>query len=134
MRLDVDIVGTVQAALEEFRAEKSAQVRRVTERHTERLKQRLRQDVQASGLGRRLANTWQSKLYPAGGKRTLSPAGYVFSKAPMIINAFSQGVTINSTKGGWLAIPTGAAPRKGGRGGGKRMSPVDVEAHFNRDL
>jgi len=142
MRLLFDTVGTIRDALLEFEEEKSAEVRALTARHSERLKQRLRQQVLAAGMGQRLANAaWQNKDYPGGkalhsprARRTLSPAGYVYSKAPLIVSAFADGVTIQRPGGQWLAIPTGAVPKSGGRGGGKRKSPVDVEAHFNREL
>ncbi|MGE0155154.1 MAG: DUF6441 family protein [Reyranellaceae bacterium] len=136
MKLVAEVLGSVAQAIEEAEGEIGNRVRLATARHTERLKQRLRQDVLAAGMGRRLANTWQSQVYPAGGRRTLSPAGYVYSRAPMIISGFSEGATITGADGKWLAIPTGAVPYGGGGGrrSKKRMSPVEVEARFNREL
>lgn len=134
MRLVSEIIGSFAAANAEILEEEGGRNRLALSRATERLKQRLRQNVQAAGLGRRTANTWQSKEYPAKGSRTLSPAGYVYSKAPLIISAFADGATITGKSGNWLAIPTGAVPKSGGRGGGKRKTPVEVEAHFNREL
>ena len=83
------------------------------------LKGELRQETVAGGLGRRLANAWRSTVYGKG--RSLGAAGLVFSKAPKLHRAFSQGVTIRSERGLWLAIPTEAAPKRGTDG--KRISP-----------
>ncbi|MGE0154807.1 MAG: DUF6441 family protein [Reyranellaceae bacterium] len=140
MKIIAEVLGSVAQAIEEAEGEIGARVRLATARHTERLKQRLRQDVLAAGMGRRMANTWQSQVYPAGGRRTLSPAGYVYSRAPMIISGFSEGATIRGKDGQWLAIPTGAVPY-GGNGLAsvrssrqKKQTPQEVEATYNREL
>ena len=79
---------------------------------TEGLKSDLRTDVVDGGLGQRLANTWRGKTYPEGGI-SLEAASFVWSKAPNIVDAFDRGVTIRSSRGFWLAIPTPAAGAKG---------------------
>lgn len=90
---------------------------------TEALKQELRRQVQGSFRSTRLANTWRSEAYPRTGL-SLRPAGLVWSKAPLIIDAFDRGVTIRSKRGGFLAIPLPAA----GRGpGGTRVTPRGFE-------
>ncbi|MGE0256812.1 MAG: DUF6441 family protein [Alphaproteobacteria bacterium] len=82
----------------------------------------LRQQVLAAGLGQKLANTWsRPKLYPPDGK-SIRAAALVYSKAPMLIDAFDRGVTIRSKDGFWLAIPTANTPARGI--GGKRISPA----------
>lgn len=136
MKLLLEVLGSFQELAKEAEGEIGSRVRLATARHTERLKQRLRQQVLAAGMGRRLANTWQSKDYPARGVKTLSPAGYVYSKAPLIVGAYADGATITGKSGNWLAIPTGAVPfgAGGGSKGKKRKSPVEVEAHFNQEL
>jgi hypothetical protein len=91
---------------------------------TESLKGDLRADVVDAGLGHRLANTWRGKTYPEGGI-SLEAASFVWSKAPNLVDAFDRGVTIKSSRGFWLAIPTPAAGVKGlsATGGMKRITP-----------
>lgn len=88
------------------------------------LKGDLRADVVDAGLGQRLANTWRGKTYPEGGA-SLEAAAFVWSKAPNIIDAFDRGVTIKSSRGFWLAIPTPVVGLKGlsATGGMKRITP-----------
>lgn len=104
---------------------------RVAQR-TERLKARLRDDTRGP-LGARLANTWRGKVYPVSRPtRTLNPAGLVTSNASTVVSAFDPGATIKAKSAIYLAIPTENVPR-GGRGG-KRMTPVEVEARFNQEM
>lgn len=92
----------------------------------------LRQSTKDAGLGQRLANTWRSRVYPVGGRPSLDPAVFVYSKAPDIIDSFDRGATIVPVNGSkYLAIPTKNVPRKGR---GRRMTPFDVEDAFNQDL
>jgi Family of unknown function (DUF6441) len=88
------------------------------------LKGDLRADVVDAGLGQRLANTWRGKTYPEGGT-SLEAAAFVWSKAPNIVDAFDRGVTIKSSRGFWLAIPTSAAGLKGisATGARQRITP-----------
>ena len=72
------------------------------------LKADLRRQVTEAGMGQRLANTWRAELYPKG-RKSIKPAGFVFTRAPTIIRAFDQGAVIKSKHGFWLAIPTPAA-------------------------
>jgi hypothetical protein len=93
----------------------------------------LRGQVEASGLGTRLANAWRRRVFPDNAAvSTLSPAALVWTKAPTIIRAYNEG-TIIRPKGGRkaLAIPTDWVPLKANR---RPMTPVEVEARFNRDL
>lgn len=91
---------------------------------TEGLKSDLRADVVDGGLGQRLANTWRGKTYPEGAV-SLEAASFVWSKAPNIVDAFDRGVTIKSSRGFWLSIPTSAAGVKGigTTGAMKRITP-----------
>ena len=73
-----------------------------------------------------MARTWRFKRYPASGF-SLGTAGLVYSKAPLIIRAFSDGAMIKSDKGMFLAIPTAAAPKRGV--GGKRINPDNFPEH-----
>ena len=105
---------------------------------TTALEQTLRQQVTAAGLGGRLAGTWRSRVYPPS---DTGAAGEVWTVAPLIIQGFDEGATIIARNGSrWLAIPTAnVPPRSWGSkapGGHPRrlMTPVEVEAAFNRDL
>jgi hypothetical protein len=96
----------------------------------------LRDQIVASGLGQRLANTWRGRRYPEG-RNSLTPAAFVWSKAPDIVDSFARGATIVPINGRrYLALPTENVPaRKRGDGGrGKKMSPEQVEIAFNGDL
>jgi hypothetical protein len=93
----------------------------------------LRADVRAGGLGEKVANTWQAKRYPQKGV-SVSPAVFLYSKAPLIVSAFEEGVTITHHDGLWLAIPTENVPMSGRGGKRRRATPQDVEVIFNQDL
>lgn len=98
------------------------------------LKTELRAQIAGAGMGARLANTWQGRRYPVS-KPSVDSAAYVFSKAPEIVDAFDRAPVIRTVNGRrYLAIPTPNVPRTGGRGGGHRMSPFEVETAFNQDL
>jgi hypothetical protein len=91
---------------------------------TDGLKGDLRSDVVDAGLGQRLANTWRGKTYPEGGA-SLEATSFIWSKAPSIVDALDRGVTIRSSRGFWLAIPTPAAGVKGlsATGARQRITP-----------
>ena len=89
---------------------------------TEALKLDLRQQAIQAGLGRRVANTWRSKVYPTPGA-SLGAAGIVFSKASHIIEGH-EGALIRSADGFYLAIPTDAVPKMVL---GKRVTPGALE-------
>ena len=111
---------------------------------TTALKDELRRQITGAGMGARMARTWQAETYPKG-RRSISPAGYVYSKAPLIVQAFTDGATIRPVNGGkWLWIPTGNVPARrragnyvssmGRRSSGTKMTPEEVELHFNAEL
>lgn len=96
---------------------------------TDGLKAELRNQITSAGLGQKLANTWRGQVYPKGGA-SLHAAGLVWSKAPQIVSAFAEGMTIRSSHGFFLAIPTPAA---GKSAMGKRVTPALWEqAHGQR--
>lgn len=99
------------------------------------LKNELRDQIKSAGLSARLANTWRGNTYPQN-RRSVTPAGYVYSNAPAIIDSFTSGATIVPVNGGkYLAIPTKNVPRATGRRGATRkMTPQQVEDAFNQDL
>lgn len=82
----------------------------------------------ASGLSPRMANTWRMKKYPSS--PSIGAAAWIHTKAPTIISAHYEGALIRSKHGKFLAIPTPAAPRKGG----KKPTPASVEAVLGAKL
>lgn len=88
------------------------------------LKTSLRDDVVSAGLGERLARTWRGTTYPQAGE-SLEAAAFVWSRAPKLIDAFDRGVTIRSSRGFFLAVPTAAAGAVGRTATGKaaRITP-----------
>jgi hypothetical protein len=81
----------------------------------------------------RLANTWRGMAFPGKGKASLGPADLVFSKAPHIIEAFSQSTTIRGSSGFWLAIPSPEAMTMR-FGSNKRATPHEVEQRLGIKL
>ncbi|MDX9862649.1 MAG: DUF6441 family protein [Rhodospirillales bacterium] len=130
MRLSAAIEGDLTRFLaDELKAGEEAVTAGIREA-TNGLKLELRQQIVGAGLGRRLANTWRSEVYPKG-QNSISAAGLVFSKAPNIVRAYADGALIRSKHGLFLAIPTPAAGRYGD--GRKKITPGGWErAHGQR--
>ena len=126
MRLEAAIRGDLQKIMkQEAAAAEKAVTLGVTEAATG-LRDELKSQVLRAGLGEKMARTWRFKRYPASGF-SLGTAGLVYSKAPLIIRAFSEGAMIKSDKGVFLAIPIAAAPKRGV--GGKRINPDNFPEH-----
>lgn len=111
---------------------------------TASLKDDLRDQIISAGLGSRLSKTWRGETYPKGA-RSLNPAGYVYSAAPLIVQSYINGATIRPVNGAkWLWIPSKNVPPRrrsgsyasslGRRAGGSKMTPEEVELHFNAEL
>lgn len=111
----------------------------------------LRQQIVSNGLGSRLANTWTAREYPIGEKNSINPAGFIWSRAPNIVDSFLRGATIRPINGSkFLWIPTGNVPlaparmgrvarqangRMGARGlKGGSITPEECENRFNTDF
>jgi hypothetical protein len=124
MRLEAAIQGDLETHMKAEVKAAGGAVIAGTRRAADGLKHEMRAQVTSAGLGRRLANSWRGKTYE---NKKLDAAGRVWTKAPTIMRAFDEGVTIKSKKGFWLAIPTPAAPRRGV--GGKRISPSTFPEH-----
>jgi len=75
-----------------------------------------RAQIASAGLGERLGRTIRDQYFPKSGA-SIEAAALIYSRAPHIVGAFDQGVTIRAKDGFWLAIPTEAAGKssKGGR-------------------
>lgn len=68
---------------------------------------RLRTSLHKANLGA-LEKSWRAEIYPRNGK-ALNPAIFFWSKAPVIVEAH-QGVRIQTSSGGKLAIPIPGSP------------------------
>lgn len=78
---------------------------------TEALKKDWREQVLSAGLGPKLANSIRSRVYPEG-QKSADAGGYVWTRAPNIIDAYDRGATIVPVNGRrYLAIPTDAVMR-----------------------
>ncbi|QLH38097.1 MAG: hypothetical protein HWD60_02675 [Defluviicoccus sp.] len=120
MRLTAALQGDLNALLQ---AEHAAAERAVTagvREATQGLKGELRRQITGAGLGRRLANTWRSQVYPKG-RPSVAAAGYVWSKAPRLVRLYDEGAVIRSRNGLFLAIPMPAAGQYGD--GRQRLTP-----------
>ena len=126
MRIGAAITGDLRTMMKAEMKDIGDAARKAISESTTGLKEELRAEVRSAGMGNRLATTWRSKLYPNEGP--LDSAGFVYSKAPKIIDAHSRGVTIRARGGKYLAIPTDAAPKKGTDG--KRVTPKTMPSRF----
>lgn len=130
MHLDVILQGKLSEYLEnEYKKGADAVTKGITNA-TDGLKNAMRLQVKSSGLSNRLANTWRGNVYPKG-KKSISAAGVVYSKAPKIMAGFEYQTVIRGKKGFWLAIPTEAIPK---RALGKKMTPEIYEKSRNTKL
>ncbi|MFC3442785.1 DUF6441 family protein [Sphingobium rhizovicinum] len=135
--------GSLTKLMQVIEGEIADDITQIMREETRELTLDYRKQVRDAGMGNRLANTWRAEVYPKGG-RSLNPAGYIWSAAPAIIDAFARGAHIRPVNGAkWLWIPTRNVParRRGGsyassvkRSNGTRMSPEEVELHFNAEL
>lgn len=95
---------------------------------TDGMKADVRRETEAL-LGQKVANAWAGRFYPNKGDAR-GPAGFVWSKAPKILDFFSSSKLVTPI-GEAFAIPTDNVPR-GSRG--RRLTPIEVEARFNTEL
>ena len=102
----------------------------------------LRAQVVSNGLGVRLSRTWTARAFPGGAKHSINSAGYIWSRAPDIIDSFIKGATIRPINGSkYLWIPTNNVPsatahvgRSGRKVKGGRLSPDECEGRFNAEF
>ncbi|MFO1156629.1 MAG: DUF6441 family protein [Rhodospirillales bacterium] len=118
MRLEAAIRGDLKKVLAAELAAGERAVMTGVRQATDGLKGALRGQVTGAGLGQRLANTWRGNFYE---NQRLDAAGFVFSKAPMLMRVFATGAAIRAKHGRFLAIPLPAAGRYGD--GRKKITP-----------
>lgn len=126
MRIGAAITGDLRKMMDaEIKVIGDAAWKSVTE-STAGLLHDLREGVRSSGMGGRLANTWRGNIYPNAGP--MDTAGFVYSKAPLIIDAHDRGLVIRAKVGKYMAIPTDSAPKKGTDG--KRVTPKTMPSSY----
>jgi Family of unknown function (DUF6441) len=96
-------------------------------RETRALEKEYQAQVVSSGLSMVLAKTWNSVSFPRN-KDALSPAGLIWSKAPLPMRAFVEGATIVPKNGRYLAIPTPWNRQGGRRGAAAVVTPAQMVA------
>lgn len=112
MKLGLEVLDDLRRILEaEERAGRVAVSRGMTVAATG-LKEAWRRQVESAGLGSRLARTIRSEVYPRQ-RPSSSAAALVWTRAPVLIDAFDRGALIKSGDGFFLAIPTEAAGQRG---------------------
>lgn len=140
--LQLALEGRLDREMDRAQADFAAAVRQSVGEYGRQVLEQLRADVAGSGLANagRLSKTWRMRLYPdqlsngpqttaqafagvRGRQRAVDAAAYLYSRAPVIQRAFEEGVTIRSSNGFFLAIPTEAAPQRdiGSRGSRRRL-------------
>lgn len=91
------------------------------------------EDETRSAVPGKLWRAWASKFYENPGGW---PAGIVYvnggDRSQGAMAFWTREGRVMGKAGQWLAIPTDAVPRRGRRG--KRLTPVEVEAEFNKEL
>lgn len=138
MRFDFRVTGDLCAQMEAEIVAAEHAVTRGIRKAGEGLKSDWRGQIQAAGLGRRLANTIRARGFPEG-RESISAASLVYSRAPEVVDAHDRGVLIRSQSGLWLAIPIGPVQKMrgartiGGRPTG-RITPGGWEQKTGRRL
>jgi len=94
---------------------------------TDGLKEELR-DLTFRALGVKVAYTWQARYFP-NREDPRGPAGFIWSKAPKIIQ-FNSAERVITPIGECFAIPVNPVIKRGGR----EMTIAEVESRFNQDL
>ena len=130
MRLSAALHGNLSEYMEDEYKNGAKAVTLGIKSATDGLKISMRNQVKSAGLSNRLANTWRGDVYPKG-KKSISAAGLVYSKAPKIMSGFEYQSIIRGKNGFWLAIPTDAIPK---RALGKKMTPELYERSRNTRL
>lgn len=111
----VKITGDVLKDVEKYIKDSEKAVQSAIAQATNGLKQELRQQVMSAGLGKRLSNTWRSRVNPQSGN-SINASGAVWSTAREIIDSHTRGRNISGKDGKWLVIPLEAAGKIKRRG------------------
>jgi len=122
--LGLAIKGDLQKIFDDEKKLTRAAVEAATKAQTAETKPDLRA-ITAPVLGRGVSNAWRDRFYR--NKGDANPAGFIYSKAPAIVKAFSADTVIVPKHGRFLAVPT--MFNRYGRGTSSRkiwMTPEDM--------
>lgn len=128
-RIEGDLKELVNTSFDEIGDAARAAVRSASEA----LQAELRRQTRAAGLGAGVEKAWRLDLYPkVSRRRTLRPAGLVYSKAARIHDAFDSGQTITARNAKWMVIPLPAAiaaglDRSAQRKDSRRPGPIQAK-------
>lgn len=123
MSLDVGArrVGDLTAEQRRMKSKVARAIRIAVSEEAKDEQGKFRADMGALG-GKSIAGTWRVADYPKGaGTETLSPASLIYSRAPRIVEALSEGVVIRAGRTQWRLVPNGAV-WPGGRVRGTRLA------------
>ena len=95
MRLSAKTIGDIRRNLRKETEFISRMATKATKEATNGLKAGLRNDIVSAGFGVRLSRTWRSKIYDDNG---VDVKGFVYSRAPEIIESFDQGVVMRPSR------------------------------------
>ena len=120
MSFELALRGDLEATLARASHAMTRAEREAVTEVTNATRDELRQDLVRAGLGR-IERTWRAQVYANANGTT---AGWIYSRAEYIVDAFERGATIRSRTGGLIAIPipgSPAASMRNPRGGGTRV-------------
>lgn len=123
MSLDVGArrVGDLSRETRTMRTKVARSIRIAVTEEAKEIQGEFRADLGSLG-GKSIAGTWRLNDYPKGsGTETLSPASLIFSRAPRIVEALSEGVVIRVGRTQWRLVPNKAV-WPGGRVRGARLA------------
>lgn len=109
LKITAQLSGSLRDMLNRRMDELGDGLRSAVENASKSLQAELRDQVRSAGLGNALASAWQVEVYPQKSKRSLHPAGLVYSKATRLHAAFNMGGVITARNAHWLVIPLPAA-------------------------
>jgi hypothetical protein len=134
MRLRCQIDGSFDAVMTDIQRELARDFRDAMDQAGVSLQNELKQQtLTALSRGQGVANAWKRQTYPRNPLNpTLHPTGFVWTRAPNIIQPIDTGEVITVKRGKWLVWPTGynatAGRRNAGRRGGMRVSVEEMIA------
>ena len=130
MKFSIEIEGSIKKILKDKKKMMGIASTSAVGLAAKRVQGAWRNQVQAAGLGTRLANSVRVEMYPEKGF-SYNPAAKVFTRADKILDAYNRGVVIHANNGIWLAIPT----KEAGIGdGGRKITPALWKARTGRTL
>lgn len=135
MRLNMSASSSLAADSEREIRRMATSIKRAVSGATAGLRQALQEETKRGfsdapdGGGQRLARTWRSQVFPSDGSASVNAAGFVWTRAPVILDKFDKGGAVASGAGFWLAVPLPAA---GKLPGNRRWTVAEWERRHGR--